>query len=296
MEFLFSCRSGCVGLAGLAAEPYNRGMKRVVWLWVLTLLLANNVHAAVAQDYCAKPVRVAMFEFGILYRGSTGEGVDSRLLDVLARRSGCVFERVLMPRARIWSELQAGTLDMATAAIPTPERKAFAYLVPYLTTRNVVLVRKATGAVPASMAAFDAGSLRVGMVRGFRHEPAYDNWLARLAAQGRVTEVADVAELFKYLERGMVDAVVSQPIVFREYLGADAIQNELVQRDWAPAEQFSVGSLAFSRKSFTPEQAERWDALVAGILKDQTMLRILQDFMPPDQARGVVYRGPRMLD
>ena len=120
--------------------------------------------------------------------------------------------------------------------------------------------------------------------------------VARLAAQGRVTEVADVAELFKYLERGMVDAVVSQPIVFREYLGADAIQNELVQRDWAPAEQFSVGSLAFSRKSFTPEQAERWDALVAGILKDQTMLRILQDFMPPDQARGVVYRGPRMLD
>lgn len=150
--------------------------------------------------------------------------------------------------------------------------------------------------VPQSMAEFDAGTLRVGLVRGFKHEPAYDSWLAHLATQGRVTDVADVAELFKYLERGLVDAVVRPPIVFREYLDAERIQRDLVLRDWAPPEQFSVGSLIFSRKSFTPEQAARREALVAGILKDQTMLKILQDFMPKDQARSIVYRGPRTLD
>jgi hypothetical protein len=69
-----------------------------------------------------------------------------------------------------------------------------------------------------------------------------------------------------------------------------------VLRDWAPPDQFSVGSLIFSRKSFTPEQAARWEALVAGIVKDQTMVKILQEFMPKDQARSVVYRGPRTLD
>lgn len=271
-------------------------MKRIATLLLLGLLLVRGAAAAGAQDYCSKPVRVAMFEFGILYRGGTGEGVDSRLLDVLSQRSGCVFERVLMPRARIWAELQAGSLDMATAAIATPERKSFGFLIPYLTTRNLVLIRKVAGPVPQSMAEFDAGSLRMGMVRGFKHEPAYDNWLARLATQGRVTEVADVAELFKYLERGLVDAVVSQPIVFREYLAAERLQRDLVVRDWAPPDQFSVGSLIFSRKSFTPEQAVRWEALVAGMLKDQTMLKILQEFMPQDQARSVVYRGPRTLD
>ncbi len=271
-------------------------MKRIVSLLLMSLLLAKGTLAASAADYCSKPVRVAMFEFGVLYRASTGDGVDSRLLDVLAQRSGCVFERVLMPRARIWHELQGGTLDMATGAIPTPERKAFGYLMPYLTTRNVVLVRKAVGAVPDSMAAFSAGSLRVGMVRSFKHEPAYDSWLSDLAAKGRVKEVADVAELFRYLERGMVDAVVSQPIVFREYIDAERLRRDLVMRDWAPSEQFSVGSFIFSRKSFTPEQAVRWEALVVGMLKDQTMLKIVQGFMPADQARGIVYRGPRMLD
>lgn len=271
-------------------------MKRLALLLVFALFLVKGVFAANAADYCSKPVRVAMFEFGVLYRGSTGDGIDSRLLDVLARRSGCVFERVVMPRARIWAELQAGSLDMATAAIPTAERKGFGFLMPYMTTRNVVLVRKAVGSVPETMAAFDAGGLRVAMVRGFKHEPAYDSWLGQLAAQGRVKEVADVAELFKYLDRGMVDAVVSQPIVFREYVDALRIQQDLVIHDWAPAEQSSVGSLIFSRKSFTAEQAARWDALVVGILKDQTLQKIVQDFMPAEQARGIVYRGPRMLD
>lgn len=280
------------------AESYNRAMRRIVCFLLLAFGLAHGVWAADAnpKDYCSKPIRVAMFEFGVLYRAGTGDGVDSRLLDVLALRSGCVFERVLMPRARIWPELQAGTLDMATAAIPTPERKAIGYLMPYLATRNVVLVRKAAGPVPESMAAFEAGKLRVGRVRSFKHEPAYDNWLNRLAAQGRVKDVADVAELFLYLERGMVDAVVSQPIVFPEYMDAERIQRDLVQRDWAPPEQSSVGSLIFSRKSFTPEQAARWEALVVGILKDQTMLKIMQGFMLVDQARGLIYRGPRLPD
>jgi polar amino acid transport system substrate-binding protein len=280
------------------AESYNRVMKRIVCFLLLAFGLAQGGLAASvnAKDFCSKPIRVAMFEFGVLYRAGTGDGVDSRLLDVLAQRSGCVFERVLMPRARIWPELQAGTLDMATAAIPTPERKAFGYMMPYLTTRNVVLVRKSVGVVPATMAAFDAGKLRVGRVRSFKHEPAYDEWLNRLAAQGRVKDVADVAELFEYLERGMVDAVVSEPIVFPVYLNAERIQRDLVQRDWAPPEQSSVGGLIFSRKSFTPEQAAHWDALVAGILKDQTMLKIMQGFMPLNQARGVVYHGPRLLD
>ena len=170
------------------------------------------------------------------------------------------------------------------------------YLMPYLVSRNVVLIHKAVGTVPDSMAAFDASKLRVGVVRGFKHEPAFDRWFSQLAAKGRVKEVADVTELFRYLEGGLVDAVVSQPIVFRAYIDVNRAKRDLVQRDWAPPEQSTVGSLIFSRKSFTREQAARWDALVVDLLKDQTLFKILQDYMPADQARGVVYRGPRLLD
>ena len=271
-------------------------MKRIACVVFCALTVSQSAMAADAKDYCSKPIRVAMFEFGVLYRGGSADGVDSRLIDVLAQRSGCVFERVLMPRARIWPELKSGTLDMATAALATPERQAMGYLMPYLVSRNVVLIHKAVGTVPDSMAAFDASKLRVGVVRGFKHELAFDSWFSQLAAKGRVKEVADVTELFRYLEGGLVDAVVSQPIVFRAYIDVNRAKRDLVQRDWAPPEQSTVGSLIFSRKSFTREQAARWDALVVDLLKDQTLLKILQDYMPADQARGVVYRGPRLLD
>ena len=75
-------------------------------------------------DYCDRPLRVALFEFGVLYQTSTQDGIDARVLDILEKHSGCAFERSVRPRARIWKELEAGSLDVATAAIPTPERKA----------------------------------------------------------------------------------------------------------------------------------------------------------------------------
>ena len=76
-------------------------MKRIACVVFCALTVSQSAMAADAKDYCSKPIRVAMFEFGVLYRGGSADGVDSRLIDVLAQRSGCVFERVLMPRARI---------------------------------------------------------------------------------------------------------------------------------------------------------------------------------------------------
>lgn len=237
-----------------------------------------------------------MFEFGALYNSTSGRGIDSQLLDVFAKRTGCSIERVVMPRARIWAELKGGSLDMATAAISTPERESYGYLLPYMVSRNVVLIRKSSSQYPASLTDLVKGNLRVGAVRSFKHEAAYDAALAELSATGRVKEVADVAELLKFLERGLVDAVISQPIVYRQYLSSSFIDNELVVKDLAPKDQQSVGNLILSRKAFTPEQALRWDRLVSSMLADGTLYKINQEFLPSKEARGLIYSGPRNPD
>ena len=252
--------------------------------------------SAANPDYCDRPLRVALFEFGVLYQTTTNDGIDARLLDTLEKHSGCTFERSVRPRARIWKELEAGTLDIATAAIPTPERKAYLYFSPYLRTRNVVLVRKGSAAPELTQAALEAGSLKLGRVRGFRHEEAYDALLSRLAPQGRVTEAADVAELLRMLDRKVVDAVFSQPVVYRQYWDAEKITADFDLYDWAPADQFSVGALVFARKSFTPAQAKRWDALVVKLLKDGTIGKIMRDYLDAASARELVYSGPRLPD
>lgn len=252
---------------------------------------ANGVGA-----YCSKPVRVALFEFGVLYRSATSDGIDARLLDTLERRTGCTFVRVLMPRARIWAELQAGTLDMATAALPTPERKAYGYLLPYMKARNLVLVRRQRAPTELDQATFAASTLRLGVVRGFRHEATYDAMVEQLTKQDRVVLATDVADLVRLIDRGVVDAVLSQPLVFRQYLDADKIDHDITLYDWAPKDEFSLGAMILSRKSFTPLQAARWDALVANLLRDGTVLKLAREFLPQEQAREMVYSGPRTPD
>jgi polar amino acid transport system substrate-binding protein len=239
---------------------------------------------------------VALFEFGVLYRTDTNDGIDVRLLKELERRSGCTFERVVMPRARIWNELQAGNLDMATAAIPTPERKAYAFTLPYMQSRNVLLVRKQSAKDVLTQEAFEKSNLRMAVVRSFRHEAAYDAMIAKLSEQGRVVEAANVSDLLRMLDKGIVDAVLSQPIVYRQYLDEEKIAATLVQRDWAPQDQFSVGTIMLSRKTFTDIQARQWDQTLVDMQRDGSFQKIARSFLSPEAAKALTYTGPRSPD
>lgn len=264
------------------------GLMALAWL-PLPSHASNDV-------YCSKPLRVALFEFGVLYRSATLDGIDTRLLDTLEQRTGCAFVRVLMPRARIWAELQNGTMDMATGAIPTPERKTYGFLLPYMKARNLVLVRRQSAPSKLDQATFEASKLRLGVVRGFHHEAAYDAMVDKLNKKDRIVLATDVADLMRLIDRGVVDAVLSQPIVFRQYLDEAKINHDFTLHDWAPKDEFSVGAMILSRKSFTPQQAKRWDALLVEMLRDGTISKFAREFLSADQAHELVYTGPRELD
>lgn len=264
------------------------GLMALAWL-PLPSHASNDV-------YCSKPLRVALFEFGVLYRSATLDGIDTRLLDTLEQRTGCAFVRVLMPRARIWAELQNGTMDMATGAIPTPERKTYGFLLPYMKARNLVLVRRQSAPSKLDQATFEASKLRLGVVRGFHHEAAYDAMVDKLNKKDRIVLATDVADLMRLIDRGVVDAVLSQPIVFRQYLDEAKINHDFTLYDWAPKDEFSVGAMILSRKSFTPQQAKRWDALLVEMLRDGTISKFAREFLSADQAHELVYTGPRELD
>jgi polar amino acid transport system substrate-binding protein len=275
-------------------------MRSNVTLWGLIWILSGGIAAAASaappNPYCSGPVRVAFFEYGVLYRSDINDGIDARLLNAMEVRSGCTFERVVLPRARIWTELQVGSLDMATAAIPTEERKVFGYLLPYMQTRNVLLMRRSSASKTMKQEEFERSALQLGVVRGFRHEPHYDTLIGKLAGQGRVVEASDVSDLMRMLDKGLVDAVSSQPIVFREYWSEAKLKSDIVQFDWAPKDQFSVGAMILSRKSFTDAQAKQWDKLLSAMQKDGTIAKAMRKFMSPAQAADTMYRGGRPSD
>lgn len=302
-------------MAGFKTDVVNHSEAKLA-LWALlpykVPMFANNIlrlmlmvgmaclslpaSPAPTELYCSRPLRVALFEFGLMYRQATADGIDARLLDAIAKRTGCEFVQVVLPRNRIWAELQGGTLDVATAAIPTPERKEYGFLLPYMKTRNLFLLDAKVANKVGSLDQFEASRYRLGVVRGFRHEAAYDSLIARLAAQGRVVEGADVNDLFKLLDRGVVSAILSQPIVFKAYYTEEQQKTKVVLNDWAPPEQFAVGALILARKSFTPEQAKLWDVLVTDMLRDGTLQKINAQYVSAAQARDLLYTGPRTPD
>jgi polar amino acid transport system substrate-binding protein len=261
-------------------------------LW-LGLFATGCAFATQVTDYCERPVKVALFEFGVLYRASTDDGIDKQLLDEIGKRTGCEFQRVVLPRNRIWAELQYGSLDLATGAIPTPERAAYGFLLPYMKSRNLVLVRKSLASQIQSLSDLERSKARVGVVRGFRHEAAYDQLIASLTQRNQVVSAADVSEDFRLFDRGIVDIILSQPIVFGQYLSQDYLASNVTFRDFAPKNEISIGALILSRKSFTSDQARRWDALIVRLQKDGTLLRIYQNFLASSQATDLVYTGPR---
>ena len=271
-------------------------VKALVVAMMTTLFISGQAIALSVDDYCSRPVRVALFEFGVLYRASTDDGIDVQLLDAIKSRTGCRFERVVLPRNRIWAELQNGSLDVATGAIPTPERKMYGYLLPYLKTRNLVLIRKSSAAPLQSISELQSSTERVGVVRGFRHEPTYDALIADLEKQDRIVKAADVADNLRLFDKGIVSVIFSQPMVFRQYLSEEYLHNQGVLRDWAPNDEMSIGALILSRKSFTAEQARNWDALLVALQKDGTLLKINRSFLNPAQAKDLVYTGARSPD
>jgi len=257
--------------------------------------LPGPAFAGKVSDYCSRPIRVGLFEFGVLYKAASNDGVDVRLLNAIHSLTGCEFEMVVLPRNRIWAELQSGSLDLATGAIPTPERKSYGYLLPYMKTRNVVLMRKSVGPQIKTVADLLASKIRVGVVRGFKHETLYDTLIGDLDKQGRVIQAVDVAENFRLIDEGHVDVILSQPIIYRQYLSEDYISQKMVFRDWAPKSESSVGALILARTSFSVEQSRRWDALIVRLQKDGTLYNIYRRFLNHDQAADLVYAGPRHL-
>jgi polar amino acid transport system substrate-binding protein len=258
-----------------------------------TLLGIGSAWAASVEDFCSRPIRVALFEFGLLYKASTNTGIDPYLLDEIHKRTGCEFERIVLPRNRIWAELENGSLDLGTGAIPTPERRQFGFLLPYLKTRNLALVRKSLAPHIVTVGDLEQSKVRIGVIRGFRHEAVYDEIIARLAQKDRVVRAVDVPEILRLFDKGVVDVIFSQPIVFGQYLSKDYISGNVAFRDWAPKEDVSVGALILSRKSFTSDQAQKWDDLIVRMQKDRTLLKILETFVSRSQAMDLVYTGPR---
>ena len=249
-----------------------------------TLLLACCSLSVTAQQpprpSCpSRPIVVGLYEFGRYYQA--GAGLDKDVADQLAARSGCKFDLRVMLRSRIWQELQGGGVDLTLSAAAPAERKVFSWAIPYLWSKNMVILHKDADAGMRSTADFIAApSMRLGLARGHFIGVPYDGFVSQLRNIARVDDADSTDQLFAKFKAGRYQAILGSQMVYSAYLK----EGEAKIVDWAPAAPRFATHLLLSKKTFTSVEAKRWEALMKDMISDGSMQRMLERYVPPADA------------
>lgn len=263
------------------------------WASCRLLLAAFLPAIAAAADLPAcppHPIRVAYFEFGVMFNSERGDklgsGIDRDLVAELEKRSGCRFAASVMTRARMWSETQAGRLDLTLSAIKTPERQALAWMFPYVQMKSVMLLSPRLPAESRTQEGFIANPhAAFGIVRDFRHAPRYEAIIRQMYLSERLQETTDTADLIRRLKSAAIMAAVSNTVVYPRYIDNGEIPGEIIVADWGPEDPPLIAHLMFAKQTFSAAESRKWQALLKSIRRDGTLLAIAERYLDREAAR-----------
>ncbi|WP_343730076.1 transporter substrate-binding domain-containing protein [Duganella sp.] len=250
-------------------------------------LLGLSATAAAEQQACGH-LRSAFYEYGALYyKAADGRwtGIDKDVVDEVARRMGCTIEASTDSRVRIWAGLSGGTIDMSVSAVSTPEREKIGRVIPYLSERNYVLLQKDVSAHIRSMDDFLADpAIKIGVIKSFKHGKAYDAWLERLRAKGRVYEAPDYEAMLRLFKVGRVQAMMAISSGWYPLLKQEQMSGNYRIMDWAPPKDAVVGGLILSRQHVDEALAMRFRQTIRAMREDGTLKRIFERHLDAELA------------
>ncbi|WP_374244116.1 substrate-binding periplasmic protein [Zoogloea sp.] len=251
---------------------------------LLTLAVASAPGALASETAppdCSRTYTLALHEHGLLYSRQTGEGIDKDIADELVRRSGCRFNIVAMPRARIWQLIESGGLDFSLSGIANPQRERFAAFAWYFSNKYYLLVRRDAGI--QRVADFPrAPGLRLGAIRSFRYSPSANRLVDELDASLRVSYATGLAPLYETLLANRIQGMIVEPF---DYPAVESThlrqQTTILEFDDPPVPH----GLIVSRAAIPPAEQARWRALIDRMRADGTVERIFEKYFKPDLAR-----------
>lgn len=257
-------------------------MSKIVIVFIGLWISTNTTLAASKMKFgCTKPLRIGLYEMGILYSSQTKKGADKDVAEILSQKTKCPVEYVVMPRARIWQLIERGELDITLSALANNEREAFAAFSPYVLAENYAILDKSLHKVKTLE---DLASLpkearvNVGVVRSFAYGKEIDAFLKTAKERGIVIEFANLNELFEAVEKNQVKITFGSIEALQDFVNRPNIKDHIVVRsvmkDKIPAH------VVFSKKNFTAEQLKAWDEVVTSLLKDGTVKKVFRKYIP----------------
>ncbi len=207
----------------------RRGRMRAI----LLLGLALPLMGASARAECTRAMRVPVSPIGLSVMSSGGEvaGVYPDLLRKIGTETGCRFEFVVVPRARLEAMFTGGNADLLVPATRTSVRDARGDFIPMMKARPMLISLASDRAPIESLAELaERRELRVAVVRGFDYGESYQRLLQTLKEQKRLVLEADVLAVARALDRSLADVTVMAPSIFSGTLLQDSRIKGLLER------------------------------------------------------------------
>lgn len=220
-------RSACGRVT--AIERWARALRRAaVWL-----AAGATLWAGAARADCTRAIRVPVAPIGMSVVTSGGEvsGVFPDVLRKVASETGCQFDFVVVPRARVEAMFAAGSADVLVPATRTTQRDLHGDFIPMMKARAMLISLASDRAPIESLADLaERRELRVAVVRGFDYGEPYLELLKTLRAQRRLVMEADTASVVRTLERSLADVTIMAPSILAGTLLQDSRTRPLLDR------------------------------------------------------------------
>nr|WP_295074774.1 transporter substrate-binding domain-containing protein [uncultured Roseateles sp.] len=248
------------------------------------LLLSAGLAAAADLPQCSRRFSLAFHDHGLLYSKATQQGIDRDVANELIRRSGCAFDTSVMPRSRIWVWIESGELDFSMSGISNESREKFAGFAWYLYNKYQFLVRK--DAQVNTLEAFERNpELFLGQIRSFRYSERANQLADRLAAKGRINEVADHAQLLEMMNRNRIQGMIIEPF---NYSQVERAALDKLTRTMDFGDPPVLHGLIMSKKSIPEAEQAKWRAIIDGMRRDGTLLKIMRKYFSAEDAKAFV--------
>lgn len=249
----------------------------------LALCASVATHAANGPD-CSRRLTLGLHDHGLLYSADTDTGIDRDIADALIARSGCKIAVSLMPRARIWQLIESGALDFSLSGISNRTRNRFASFAWYFSNKYYLLVRR--DAEVNSLSDFlQKPRLQLGVIRSFRYSKNANQLLDQMAAAQRVEYATRLDPLYQILAVNRIQGMIIEPFDYSQVEDSPIRALTHIVDTGDPA---IPHGLIMSNKSISPQERQKWRALVDAMRADGTILRIFEKYFSPEQAKSMV--------
>ncbi|WP_367849602.1 substrate-binding periplasmic protein [Rhodoferax sp. WC2427] len=252
--------------------------------FLLGLLLCHAVRAADDRPECGRPLTLALHVHGVLYSADLDAGIDKDFADALTQRSGCNIQVSVLPRARIWQLIESGALDFSLSGIATEERNTYAAFAWYFSNKYYLLVNKSAN-VHGLSDFEEQPAMKLGAIRGFRYSTTANRMVDKLAQAGRVSYASGLDPLYQVLALGRIQGMVIEPFDIGD-IESKRISDttQIIEFNDPPVPH----GLIISKKSISPAEITKWQAVVQSLRNDGSVLRIFEKYFPPALAREMV--------